>query len=92
MRIEICMVILLLVCFTAMIMCAFGQHILDYITNLCQGHIDYLQRLPEPVIKRILQYVGLEDIARISVLNRSFHQVGFFKRPSLSLHRSSHTP
>ena len=53
----------------AMVMSAFGQPIVDYVVNLWQGHIDYLQRLPKSVIRRILCYVELEDIAKVSVLN-----------------------
>ena len=59
----------------AMVMCAFGQPMVDYVVNLCQGHIDYLQRLPKSVIRRILSYVELEDIAKVSVLNKTFHKV-----------------
>ena len=58
-----------------MVMCAFGQPMVDYVVNLCQGHIDYLQRLPQSVIRRILSYVELEDIAKVSVLNKTFHKV-----------------
>ena len=60
---------------TAMISCAFGEPMLEYVTNLCHGHLDYIQRLPKNVVRHILQYVDLEDIARVSLLNKSFHQV-----------------
>lgn len=59
----------------AMIMCAFGQTMVDYVVNLCQGHIDYMQRLPHNVVRRILGYTELEDIAKVSVVNKTFHKV-----------------
>lgn len=65
----------LIIRFVGMIMCAFGQTMVDYVINLCHGHVDYLQRLPDNVIQRILQFVDLEDIARVSLLNKKFHQV-----------------
>ena len=55
--------------------CALPISMVDYVVNLCQGHIDYLQRLPKSVIRRILSYVELEDIAKVSVLNKTFHKV-----------------
>lgn len=62
-----------------MLMCAFGQGTLDYVINLCHGHVDYLDRLPDNVIRRILTFVELEDIARVSVLNKRFHKVCSYK-------------
>lgn len=47
----------------------------DYIINLCHGHIDYLQRLPKGVIRNILKFVDLEDIAKVALLNKNFYQV-----------------
>ncbi|XP_067948567.1 F-box only protein 36-like [Watersipora subatra] len=58
----------------SMISCAFGEHMLDYVINLCHGHLDYIQRLPANVMRNILKHVDLEDIARVSMLNKSFHQ------------------
>jgi len=63
-----------------MIMCAFGQSMVDYIINLCHGHLDYLSRLPDKVLQRILLYVDLEDIAKISLLNKKLHKVTFNQR------------
>ena len=44
---------------------------------IAKGHIDYLPRLPEEVLIRIILNLGLEDIGK---LGRTSHQ---FKKVSL---------
>uniref|UniRef100_A0A3B5A477 F-box protein 36 n=1 Tax=Stegastes partitus TaxID=144197 RepID=A0A3B5A477_9TELE len=39
----------------------FGQRILDYTISLCQGKFDYLERLPDGILLRILSYLQLKD-------------------------------
>ncbi|XP_028833517.1 F-box only protein 36b [Denticeps clupeoides] len=43
----------------------FGTRVLRYITNLCQGHFDYLEHLPNHLLLQIMTYLDLEDIAHL---------------------------
>ncbi|XP_051985058.1 F-box only protein 36b isoform X2 [Xyrauchen texanus] len=44
----------------------FGLHILQYSKNLCQGHYDYIVRLPNSLLLKILAHLDLEDISGLS--------------------------
>ncbi|XP_004674839.1 PREDICTED: F-box only protein 36 [Condylura cristata] len=50
----------------------FGGRILEYISNLCKGKFDYLERLSDTLLLRIIAYLDLEDIARLSQTSRRF--------------------
>ena len=54
---------------------AFGENMLDYISNLCRGRLDYMDRLPDKAILQILLRVDLRDIGRMSQLNKQFNRV-----------------
>ena len=54
---------------------AFGENMLDYISNLCRGRLDYMERLPDKAILQILLRVDLRDIGRMSQLNKHFNRV-----------------
>ncbi|XP_053567436.1 F-box only protein 36 [Bombina bombina] len=53
----------------------FGENILQYVVKACQGHFDFLERLPEPLILRILDFLDLEDIARLSQVSHRFQTI-----------------
>ncbi|XP_053452377.1 F-box only protein 36 [Nycticebus coucang] len=48
----------------------FGERILDYIFNLCEGKFDFLERLSDNLLLSIISYLDLEDIARLSQTSR----------------------
>ncbi|XP_006208024.1 F-box only protein 36 [Vicugna pacos] len=50
----------------------FGARILDHVLNLCEGKIDFLERLPDNLLLNIISYLDLEDIARLSQTSRRF--------------------
>ncbi|XP_063771688.1 F-box only protein 36 isoform X2 [Pseudophryne corroboree] len=53
----------------------FGQKILQYVINLCQGQYDFLERLPEHLMLYILTFLGLEDIAQLSQVSHTFQKI-----------------
>lgn len=53
----------------------FGFQILQYTKSLCQGHYDYLDRLPDPLLLRIINYLELEDVGQLARTSRRFKQV-----------------
>ncbi|KAK6169469.1 hypothetical protein SNE40_020518 [Patella caerulea] len=52
-----------------------GSNTLDYLTNLCQGKIDYLPRLPDRVLLKLIFMLDLEDIARLSQVSKQFRKL-----------------
>jgi hypothetical protein len=56
----------------------FGKNFLTYIENIVtHGQLDYLARLPEPVLMKIISYLRLEDISKLSQVNNQFREVKF---------------
>nr|XP_033814226.1 F-box only protein 36 [Geotrypetes seraphini] len=53
----------------------FGPNTLEYVTNLCRGKFDFLERLPEGILLYIMTFLELEDIARLSQTSRTFEKV-----------------
>ncbi|KAM9317267.1 F-box only protein 36 [Gastrophryne carolinensis] len=53
----------------------FGQRILNYVINLCQGQYDFLERLSEPLILYILTFLELEDITQLSQVSHTFQKI-----------------
>ena len=54
---------------------AFGQPAVDYVKGLATGHIDYLPRLPEKLLVRIIGFFPLEDIALLSRVSKMFRKL-----------------
>ncbi|XP_056149688.1 F-box only protein 36b [Lampris incognitus] len=50
----------------------FGNRIRQYTLALCQGHYDYLERLPDPLLLRILAHLELEDVRQLGRTSRRF--------------------
>ncbi|KAF5904614.1 F-box only protein 36-like [Clarias magur] len=48
-------------------MVVFGPDVLEYTKNLCGRHYDYLPRLSDPLLLRIMAYLDLEDVAQIAL-------------------------
>nr|KAF6450142.1 F-box protein 36 [Molossus molossus] len=53
----------------------FGPRILDYVFNLCEGNIDFLERLSDKLLLKIISYLDLEDVARLSQTSRRFSKL-----------------
>ena len=52
-----------------------GDGMLKYLQNLCSGQFDYLPRLPDKVLTRIILYLDLEDIAKLATVSKQFQKV-----------------
>ncbi|XP_011362353.1 F-box only protein 36 [Pteropus medius] len=53
----------------------FGAKILDYVFNLCEGKLDYLERLSDSLLLHIISYLDLEDIASLSQTSQRFSKL-----------------
>ncbi|XP_075717375.1 F-box only protein 36 isoform X2 [Rhinoderma darwinii] len=53
----------------------FGKKTQSYVTNLCHGQYDLLERLPESLILYILTFLDLEDIAQLSQVSHTFQKI-----------------
>uniref|UniRef100_A0A7N4PJM0 F-box protein 36 n=1 Tax=Sarcophilus harrisii TaxID=9305 RepID=A0A7N4PJM0_SARHA len=53
----------------------FGSKVLQYVINLCKGKYDFLERLSDPLLLRIISYLDLEDIARLSQTSHRFQKL-----------------
>ncbi|XP_041851535.1 F-box only protein 36a isoform X2 [Melanotaenia boesemani] len=53
----------------------FGERILNYIRSLCQGKFDYLERLPEEILLRILSYLELKDTTILAQVSHRFQRL-----------------
>lgn len=62
--------------FTGEIGHVFGKPTLVYVRNIVEkGKLDYLARLPTNLLIKIISFLNLEDIARLSQVNSQFRQV-----------------
>ncbi|KAK2822156.1 hypothetical protein Q5P01_022221 [Channa striata] len=53
----------------------FGCQILEYTKALCEGHYDYLERLSESLLLRIINYLELEDVGQLARTSHRFRQL-----------------
>ena len=54
----------------------FGQNTLTYMLNIVEkGKLDYILRLPESVMLKIISHLDLEDLSRLSQVNTYLRQV-----------------
>ncbi|KAL6478516.1 hypothetical protein MHYP_G00119490 [Metynnis hypsauchen] len=53
----------------------FGPNVLAYTLALCQGHFDYLERLPDRLLIRILSYLDIQDICRLGQTSQRFRKL-----------------
>ncbi|KAM6918284.1 F-box only protein 36b [Xenentodon cancila] len=53
----------------------FGQSILKYTKALCQGQYDYLERLSDSLLLRIINYLELEDVGQLERTSRRFRKL-----------------
>lgn len=53
----------------------FGAPVLEYLKNLCKGHINYFDRLKKPLQIYIMSFMELEDIAALSCVSKHFKEI-----------------
>ncbi|XP_034556442.1 F-box only protein 36a isoform X2 [Notolabrus celidotus] len=53
----------------------FGKRILEYAVSLCHGKFDYLERLPDDVLLRILSYLELKDTTLLAQASHRFRKL-----------------
>lgn len=61
--------------FTGEVSLVFGPHILQHTKDLCQGRFNYLEHLCDSLLLRIVNYLELEDVARLGRASQRFRQV-----------------
>ncbi|XP_040901755.1 F-box only protein 36a [Toxotes jaculatrix] len=53
----------------------FGQRILEYTISLCQGKFDYLERLPDDIMLRIMSYLQLKETTLLAQVSHRFRKL-----------------
>ncbi|XP_026169154.1 F-box only protein 36a [Mastacembelus armatus] len=53
----------------------FGERILEYTISLCQGEFDYLERLPNDIMLKIMSYLQLKDAALLAQVSHRFRKL-----------------
>lgn len=54
----------------------FGREMFNYVNNIVEkGKVDYLVRLPDKILLRIISNLDLESVSRLSQVNNLFRQV-----------------
>ncbi|XP_038574318.1 F-box only protein 36b [Micropterus salmoides] len=53
----------------------FGHQMLQYAKALCQGYYDYLERLSDALLLRIINYLELEDVGQLGQTSHRFRQL-----------------
>ncbi|XP_043989018.1 F-box only protein 36b [Gambusia affinis] len=53
----------------------FGEHVLEFTKALCEGHYNYLDRLSDPLLLRIINFLELEDVLQLGWTSRKFQQL-----------------
>ncbi|KAM4552442.1 F-box only protein 36b [Odontesthes bonariensis] len=53
----------------------FGQRVLQYTKALCKGHYDYLERLPDSLLLRIINCLELEDVGQLGRTSQRFKEL-----------------
>uniref|UniRef100_A0A3B3XTQ4 F-box domain-containing protein n=1 Tax=Poecilia mexicana TaxID=48701 RepID=A0A3B3XTQ4_9TELE len=53
----------------------FGEKILDYSLSLCQGHYDYLDRIQDDLLLKIMSFLQLKDRFVLAQLSKRFNML-----------------
>ncbi|XP_062408499.1 F-box only protein 36a isoform X2 [Sardina pilchardus] len=53
----------------------FGQHTLEHSKALCEGHYNYLERLPNQLLLRVFFYLSFRDIGRLAQTSKRFSKL-----------------
>uniref|UniRef100_A0A3Q3KBE6 F-box domain-containing protein n=1 Tax=Monopterus albus TaxID=43700 RepID=A0A3Q3KBE6_MONAL len=72
----------------------FGDEILRYSEALCHGHYYYLDRLPDEILLKIINYLELEDVGHLARTSHRFRQLcgseHFLSFQTTSSHQLTH--
>ncbi|XP_045930151.1 zinc finger and BTB domain-containing protein 38 isoform X2 [Micropterus dolomieu] len=68
----------------------FGERILEYTISLCQGKFDYLERLPDDILLRILSYLELKNTTLLAQASQRFRKMTVVSPCTQNLMDSSH--
>lgn len=52
-----------------------GTNMLDYLLKICDGKLDYMCRLPDNVLEKIVLNLELEDVGHMSRTNKQFREI-----------------
>ncbi|TSR87299.1 F-box only protein 36 [Bagarius yarrelli] len=53
----------------------FGSQILEYTLGLCEGRFDYLERLSDKLLLKVLSYLSYQDICLLSQTSHRFRKL-----------------
>ncbi|XP_027875449.1 F-box only protein 36b [Xiphophorus couchianus] len=53
----------------------FGDRVLEYTKALCEGHYNYLDRLSDSLLLRIINFLELEDVVQLAWTSHKFQQL-----------------
>ncbi|KAL4647056.1 F-box only protein 36 isoform X1 [Arapaima gigas] len=53
----------------------FGESILQYVIGLCEGRFDYLDRMPDPLILRIMAFLGLREVLLLRCMSSKYKKL-----------------
>ncbi|XP_077987982.1 F-box only protein 36-like [Glandiceps talaboti] len=53
----------------------FGERVLDYCKNICDGNIDYIVRLPKPLLFLLASYLEIEDVLSLAQTCKVFRDI-----------------
>ncbi|XP_072033689.1 F-box only protein 36-like [Amphiura filiformis] len=53
----------------------FGEHILEYALSLCHGNLDYIVRMPKPLLIYLASHLDLHSVARLSQTNKLMYEI-----------------
>ncbi|WAR27668.1 FBX36-like protein [Mya arenaria] len=52
-----------------------GDPTLQYLIGLAEGHVDYIDRIPDNVLEKMIAYLELEDIVRLGATSKKFRRL-----------------
>ncbi|XP_019634735.1 PREDICTED: F-box only protein 36-like [Branchiostoma belcheri] len=53
----------------------FGEPTLEHALGLCRGHVDFITRVPKPMLIFLVSYLELEDISQLAQTNKLFREI-----------------
>ncbi|XP_029301954.1 F-box only protein 36a isoform X2 [Cottoperca gobio] len=57
------------------VVAVFGQRILEHTKSLCQGKFDYLERLPDDILLKIMSHLDLKDTTLLAQASQRFRKL-----------------
>ncbi|PWA20365.1 hypothetical protein CCH79_00003692 [Gambusia affinis] len=69
----------------------FGEKILEYSLSLCRGNYDYLDRIPDDLLLRIISFLQLKERFVLAQVSKRFRMSKNFNNPRLPVMGSNWT-